>query len=112
MTDHPRARRRAAELHVRRDEVTSIKKIRTFNTQINKSITRAALGIDKSTDILDHIYELPSEEQDPAFEKIRAIERRAMASQKPQGGLVELMDYLDDRGVPKGICTRNFEYVV
>ncbi|KAK0615445.1 putative uncharacterized hydrolase [Lasiodiplodia hormozganensis] len=70
---------------------------------------RAALGIDKSTDILDHIYELPSEEQDPAFEKIRAIERRAMASQKPQGGLVELMDYLDDRGVPKGICTRNFD---
>ncbi|OJD31719.1 had superfamily [Diplodia corticola] len=70
---------------------------------------RAALGIDKSTDILDHIYALPSAEQDPAFEKIRAIERRAMDSQKPQAGLVELMDYLDSRGVPKGICTRNFD---
>ncbi|KKY22108.1 putative had superfamily [Diplodia seriata] len=70
---------------------------------------RAALGIDKSTDILDHIYALPSEEQDPAFEKIRAIERRAMDSQKPQVGLVELMDYLDNRGIPKGICTRNFD---
>ncbi|KAL1638568.1 hypothetical protein SLS58_008781 [Diplodia intermedia] len=66
-------------------------------------------GIDKSTDILDHIYALPSEEQDPAFEKIRAIERRAMDSQKPQVGLVELMDYLDNRGIPKGICTRNFD---
>lgn len=71
---------------------------------------RAALGIDKETDILDHIYELPTpDEQDAAFDKIRAIERRAMASQKPQPGLVQLMDYLDDRGVPKGICTRNFD---
>lgn len=74
---------------------------------------RAALGIDKETDILDHIYELPTpDEQDAAFDKIRAIERRAMASQKPQPGLVQLMDYLDDRGVPKGICTRNFECVL
>ncbi|KAF4303567.1 putative had superfamily [Botryosphaeria dothidea] len=71
---------------------------------------RAALGIDKKTDILDHIYELATpDEQDAAFDKIRAIERRAMASQKPQPGLVQLMDYLDGRGVPKGICTRNFD---
>lgn len=35
-----------------------------------------------------------------------------MASQKPQPGLVQLMDYLDGRGVPKGICTRNFECVL
>lgn len=70
---------------------------------------RAALGIDKSTDILDHIYALPASQQDAAFESVRAIERRAMASQKPQRGLVELMDYLDGRKVPKGICTRNFD---
>jgi phosphoglycolate phosphatase-like HAD superfamily hydrolase len=32
-----------------------------------------------------------------------------MASQQPQAGLVELMDYLDSRSVQKGICTRNFD---
>ena len=43
------------------------------------------------------------------MEKIRAIERTAMAAQKPQPGLVALMEYLERRGVRKGICTRNFE---
>lgn len=32
-----------------------------------------------------------------------------MKNQQPQVGLVELMDYLDSRGIPKGICTRNFD---
>jgi phosphoglycolate phosphatase-like HAD superfamily hydrolase len=32
-----------------------------------------------------------------------------MKSQQPQAGLVELMEYLDSRGVKKGICTRNFD---
>lgn len=44
-----------------------------------------------------------------AQESIRAIERTAMAHQRPQPGLVELMTYLDARGLPKGICTRNFD---
>lgn len=71
---------------------------------------RAALQITKSVDILDHIYELPTPEaQGTALEAIRAIEREAMASQVAQPGLVELMDYLDSRGLRKGICTRNFE---
>ncbi|KAF2125790.1 HAD-like protein [Dothidotthia symphoricarpi CBS 119687] len=70
---------------------------------------RAALGITKSVDILDHIYSLPAAEQEDAQEKIRAIERAAMKSQKPQAGLVELMDYLDSRNIKKGICTRNFD---
>lgn len=73
---------------------------------------RAVLGISKGTDILDHIYSLPSAGQDAAHEQIRAIERRAMAQQKPQPGLVELMSYLDSHGVRKAICTRNFEYVL
>jgi HAD superfamily hydrolase (TIGR01549 family) len=72
------------------------------------TIYRSALGIDKSTDILDHIYSLPDDEQEAAQEKIRDIERAAMKEQKPQPGLVELMKYLDSRGVKKGICTRNF----
>ena len=74
---------------------------------------RASLGITKATDILDHIYSLPTpEERHEAQEKIRAIERRAMKSQQAQPGLVELMDYLDRKGIPKGICTRNFEQPV
>jgi phosphoglycolate phosphatase-like HAD superfamily hydrolase len=32
-----------------------------------------------------------------------------MKDQQPQAGLVELMNYLDSRGLPKGICTRNFD---
>lgn len=70
---------------------------------------RSALGIDKGTDILDHIHSLPDAEQEEAQEKVRSIERAAMKKQKPQAGLVELMDYLDSRGLKKGICTRNFD---
>ena len=70
---------------------------------------RAALSIDNGTDILDHIYSLPAPEQEAAHAKIQAIERKAMELQVPQAGLVTLMEFLDKRGVKKGICTRNFE---
>src|ERR1700760_3992795 len=70
---------------------------------------REALNISKSIDILDHIYSLPSPQQEEAMDAIRNIERRAMAVQKPQAGLLRLMDYLAERGIRKGICTRNFE---
>lgn len=70
---------------------------------------RAALAIDKGTDILDHIYSLSPPEQEAAHAKIQAIERKAMELQVPQAGLVTLMEFLDKHGVKKGICTRNFE---
>jgi HAD superfamily hydrolase (TIGR01549 family) len=70
---------------------------------------RAAINITKGVDILDHIYSLPANEQEPALEKIRAIERTAMSSQEAQPGLVPLMSYLETKNIPKGICTRNFE---
>jgi phosphoglycolate phosphatase-like HAD superfamily hydrolase len=71
---------------------------------------RTALGITKSQDILDHVYGLDTpEQQHHAMEKIRDIERRAMLNQVAQPGLVQLMAYLDSRGVRKGICTRNFD---
>ncbi|ERS95915.1 hypothetical protein HMPREF1624_07449 [Sporothrix schenckii ATCC 58251] len=74
---------------------------------------RAALGITKGIDILDHIYALPTPEaRHEAMESIRNIERAAMASQEAQPGLAPLMDYLAARGVPKAICTRNFEQPV
>jgi HAD superfamily hydrolase (TIGR01549 family) len=100
--------RSAAELHVRGDEVRAS---RIYCTTSNTPLIshRAALNIEKPTDILDHIYSLPEAEQEEAHEKIRNIERTAMKSQQPQAGLVELMDYLDSRGVQKGICTRNFD---
>ena len=43
--------------------------------------------------------------------KIRQIEGDAMLKQRPQIGLIELMDYLERRGMRKAICTRNFESV-
>ncbi|GES60979.1 HAD superfamily hydrolase [Aspergillus terreus] len=71
---------------------------------------RAALGIDKKVDILHHIRSLPTiEAQTEAANKIKAIEREAMRHQQPQPGLVELMDYLQDKGVKRALCTRNFE---
>jgi len=70
---------------------------------------RAALNITKGEDILEHIYSLPESEQRAAHDKIQAVERRAMQKQVPQAGLVTLMEYLDRKGVRKGICTRNFE---
>ncbi|KAK5682577.1 hypothetical protein LTS10_005705 [Elasticomyces elasticus] len=70
---------------------------------------REAVGITKEVDILDHIHSLSAGEQENAFAKIQAIEREAMAAQVPQAGLVTLMEYLDERGVQKGICTRNFD---
>lgn len=73
---------------------------------------RAVLGIPKTTDILEHIETLPIQDQAAALESIRAIERTAMESQTPQPGLAILMDYLDAKGIPKAICTRNFEVPV
>ncbi|KAF3278096.1 hypothetical protein TWF132_001279 [Orbilia oligospora] len=82
---------------------------------------RRQLGITKGADILDHVLGLPDtvpeggglvggkSEQEVGFEKIRAVEREAMGQMQPQEGLVELMDYLDRRGVRKAICTRNFD---
>ena len=70
---------------------------------------RGAVGIPKEVDILDHIHALPEAEQTAAFAKIQEIERNAMDKQVPQAGLVSLMEYLDQKGIHKGICTRNFE---
>lgn len=72
---------------------------------------REALGIDRSIDILQHIRDLPAADQPTAVSKIQAVERRAMADQQPQPGLVRLMDYLESRGLRRALCTRNFEYV-
>lgn len=73
---------------------------------------RKALGIDKKVDILHHIRDLPTAaERTAAAEKIKAIEREAMRHQQPQPGLVDLMDYLQSRGLHRALCTRNFECV-
>ncbi|KAL8854082.1 MAG: hypothetical protein Q9221_001205 [Calogaya cf. arnoldii] len=70
---------------------------------------REALQITKSTDILNHIHSLPQPAQDEAQTAIRAIESAAMIEQEAQPGLNELITYLEDRGVRKGLCTRNFD---
>ncbi|KAI0185859.1 HAD-like domain-containing protein [Xylaria flabelliformis] len=74
---------------------------------------RSILGIPKSVDILTHISSLPTaSEREEAMEAIRAIERGAMASQEAQPGLGTLMTYLQQQGIRKAICTRNFEQPV
>lgn len=75
-------------------------------------LMRDSVSIPADQDILDYIHSLPPREQDEAFDKIKAIESQAMAEQVPQAGLVSLMEFLDREGVKKGICTRNFEYVL
>ncbi|KAF8253497.1 HAD-like protein [Wilcoxina mikolae CBS 423.85] len=68
---------------------------------------RQALGISSGVDILSHVASLPS--PDAAMELVRAVEREAMLRMQPSKGLVELMEYLEMRGVRKGILTRNYE---
>jgi hypothetical protein len=72
-------------------------------------LVRAALGIPKSIDILEHIYSLSQDAQESAMDAIRRIESEAMKIQRPQPGLAELMEYLDRQKMRKAICTRNFE---
>lgn len=81
---------------------------------------RDALGIEKPTDILDHINSLSDKpdndkEESPrsrANEAVKQIERNAMKDQKPQPGLNELITHLSGRGLHLALCTRNFELPV
>jgi hypothetical protein len=99
--------------HVHRNEVIVISIRSNINIRPNLTQSREALGIDRSTDILHHIRDLPTaEDQAAAVAKVQAVERRAMLAQQPQPGLSRLMDYLQSRSVRRGLCTRNFEYVL
>jgi hypothetical protein len=71
---------------------------------------REALGIDSKTDILHHVASLP--ENSWAMELVEAVEREAMMKMEPSKGLLELMGYLENRRIRKGILTRNYEYVL
>lgn len=73
---------------------------------------RQVLSISSKTDILEHIYSLPTEQQLEAMAAIQEIESAAMGLQEPQPGLEDLMGYLEMRGLRKALCTRNFESVV
>lgn len=70
---------------------------------------RSALGIPPGTDILEHVSSLPVSEQESAMRKVHAAENSAMFTQVPQPGLVSLMEYLESKTIPKGICTRNVD---
>ncbi|KAK9481181.1 HAD-like domain-containing protein [Lipomyces japonicus] len=70
---------------------------------------REVLGITKGVDILDHIYSLDVDQQASAHDKIKHVEKTAMVQMKPQPGLAQLMDFLDENNLDKAICTRNFE---
>ena len=88
--------------------------LKTYNAPadtviLSRSAGREAASIPPGADILEYVYSLNEAEQTVAMEKIKAIESEAMPKQKAQPGLVELMDYLESNGIPKAICTRNFE---
>ncbi|KAI0134098.1 haloacid dehalogenase-like hydrolase [Xylariales sp. AK1849] len=113
-------RRRFAPLKEHADQTSNLPKLKGVVFDMDGTLCepqnhmfgemRAVLGIDKSIDILDHIYSLsPESKQEDAHESIRVIERRNMADQVPQPGLASLMAYLDTHSIPKGICTRNFD---
>ena len=70
---------------------------------------RDAADIPADKDILDFVHSLSDDDQAKAFSKIQSIERQAMANQVPQPGLVSLMEFLDQKGIRKAICTRNFD---
>lgn len=69
---------------------------------------RRRVGI-PSGDILITIRGWPEERQREAFAIIDEIEELARAKLAVQPGVHELMEYLDARGLPKGIITRNTE---
>ncbi|ETN45364.1 uncharacterized protein HMPREF1541_09195 [Cyphellophora europaea CBS 101466] len=50
----------------------------------------------------------PTSPQARAVAAVKAIERTAMTSQRPQPGLSEVMTYLEKRNMRKALCTRNF----
>jgi HAD superfamily hydrolase (TIGR01509 family) len=69
---------------------------------------RSAINLtDPQMDILAFIDSLSTEEQENAKEKIAKVEEKAMAAMKPQPGLLELIDFLVNKDLKKGICTRN-----
>ncbi len=70
---------------------------------------RSRAQIPKGEDILGHISSLPLQEATRKMDAIKAVESEYMLLQEPQEGLVELMSYLNQRGVKKGLLTRNFE---
>lgn len=76
-------------------------------------VYRQVLSISSKTDILEHIYSLPTEQQQlEGMAAIREIESAAMGLQEPQPGLEDLMGYLEMRGLRKALCTRNFESAI
>ncbi|CAF9933950.1 hypothetical protein IMSHALPRED_009534 [Imshaugia aleurites] len=108
MSQTPRPPKRFAPLDPHRSGVAGAPVLKGVVFDVDGTLC-AALSIDKSTDILDHIYSLPHPAQEQAQAAIRAIESSAMVEQEPQPGLNELIAYLESRGVRMGLCTRNFD---
>ena len=110
-------RRRITNLHVLPDAVGGLTYFSHYphileplrDARVGSDSSSSHLGIPRSVDILDHIHSLPADQQEEAHSAIREIERQALKDQKPHVGLVELMDYLQSRGIRKAICTRSLE---
>eukprot|EP00887_Chlorella_sp_A99_P002692 scaffold6.g2692.t1 len=68
----------------------------------------AVAGLDRlQGDILDCIAAFPPKLQAAAHAEIAAIESQALADMQLMPGVLELSQFLDDRGVPRALVTRN-----
>lgn len=69
---------------------------------------RRDLGIDASVDVLAHVESAPTpEERRRRAEVIERHEHEAAEQLQLAQGLHELVEYLDSRGVPRAVLTRN-----
>ncbi|KAH3670849.1 hypothetical protein WICMUC_004818 [Wickerhamomyces mucosus] len=69
---------------------------------------RSSIGLkDPGVDILSFIEGLPGDKQKEAQQKIAFVEEKAMLEMEPQLGLLQLIYYIQDKGLPKAILTRN-----
>lgn len=68
---------------------------------------RQRVGVGPTGDILDIIASWPAEEQQRAHAAIEEIEDQALKDMQAMPGLLELCTFLDTRGLPRGLITRN-----
>lgn len=68
---------------------------------------RAELGIPSGQLILEFIATLPAARAARMHEQLEAIEARIATESVPAPGLFELLDALQERGLPYGLLTRN-----
>lgn len=76
-------------------------------TWMFKEMRKAINLTDPKVDILKFIEDMSPQNQLIAKRELERVEEKAMHEMKPQPGLKQLMEYLVNKNLKKGICTRN-----